>query len=64
MFTNSDKRELVRTLATVTTFVAGILTIGALSYLMVADPLAASVFAAVIVAALFTALWMTSRVRN
>lgn len=64
MFTNSDKREFVRTLTTVTTFVVGVLTIGALSYLMVADPLTASIFAAVIVAALFTALWMTGRVRG
>ena len=64
MFTNSDKRELARTFATVTTFVAGVLTLGALSYLMVADPLAASIFATVIVAMLFTALWMTGRVRG
>jgi len=64
MFTKSDKRELARTLTTVTAFVVSVLTIGALSYLMVADPLAASIFAAVIVAALFTALWVTGRVRG
>ena len=64
MFTNSDKKELVHTLAAVTTFVTGVLTIGALSYLMVTDPLAASIFAAVIVAVLFTALWMTGRMRG
>ena len=64
MFTNSDKREFAHTLATITMFVAGVLTLGALSCLMVADPLAASIFAAIIVAALFTALWMTGRVQS
>lgn len=64
MFTDYDKRELAHTLTTVTAFVVGVLTIGALSYLMVADPLAASIFAAVIVATLFTALWMTGQVRG